>query len=222
MGIEEREISLQDITNILKNYWKLIVIPSVLAACIALIISSRMSKTYESYSLLKVGFTGSQSLETASSTQAIMDSWPMRKRIAEEINATMGGNQILTTFGGTIVCEDISGFLKIKVYADSPQKAAQYTQIVTKVVFERHQALYNESQKRMRELIKTVREIIQPIPLSAGINELRSEPTRIEVGPQPNDNPVAPDKKKIVSVTFFSVLFLNILLAFYLESRGEK
>lgn len=213
---QEQEIRVEDIVGVFKRRWLFVVLITIFSAAITAVISLYLPKTYESYALLKIGFEGPQPLESISSLNEIMKSFTMREAIARELKIE-NDEDFIDSLGKAITYGDVSGMLKITTLADDPQKAAKYAETVMNIIYKRHLDLYDSSQKRMKLLVKEVREAIQPVPLSAGISEFRNQPTTIEITPRVYNKPTGPIKRKIVSSAFTIALTVSIILSLFLE-----
>lgn len=221
MAYEEQDIQLSDILGILQKRWKLMVFPSLIAAFLAACITLFLPKTYQSYSLMRIGFDGSQSIESIPSIKEIMMSFPMRTAIASKM-ARETDNDYIDTLESKLKYEDASGLLKIIGYSETPEDAAKLVHAVTDIVSGRHQNLFENAQLRKRALVKEIKDTIKPVPLSAGINDFRIQPTTIEIQPVSRNIPVKPQKRLIVMTVFGSVFFICFMISFYIDTRRNK
>jgi len=227
MENEEIEISLQDITKVLKKRWKLIIIPAILAAIITALIGFFSHKTYESYAILKIGYSGSKSIESIPELNVIMQSLPMLKEIAgkldvADLDIADNDEDFALSLKKTLFYQDSSGLLQISASASTPQKAQKKIQVVMDIIVDRHKLLYEASEKRINKAVRYVKETISPVPLSSGINEFISELTCVEVSPVLLVKPVPRKIKNKVVTVFIIVLFLSIVGSFYLEGKENR
>lgn len=220
MELEEKEISLNEIVSVLIKRWKLIVVPSIIAALISAIYVLSLPKVYESYALLKLGNIGEKQIETVASIKEVMSSLPIRIEIVSRLKDN-NDSKFVESLKDAIIYEDASGFLRIKANGKNPEKAAELVKVTTDIIYSRHQSFYEYAQKELYSTVERIRDFACPIPLTTGIAEFKIEPTRVEIPAIINPTPVGEKKKIVVLTTFFSVLFLNILIAFYLEGRKK-
>jgi len=220
MFSEQQEIRIEDIIAIFRKRWKLIVFSSLSVAAITSVIALLAPSSYESYALLRVGTEGSQPLESFSSITTIMTSLPSRKEIAASLRS-QNNEQLIDSLTKVIQYNEVGNLLRISATGKTPEKAAQYVEAAATVVNARHKIMYEQSQERLRMLIKEVKENIRPIPLSAGINEFRNRPTTIEIHAIVDPKPVKTSKKKYVITSFLATFFIASLLALLLESNWK-
>ena len=220
MEREEQEISLDEIIVVFKKRWKLIIIPSIIAASIVAFAVSRMPKSYESYALLRMGQVGSQPLESVSSLREIMNSMPMLEAISREL----AGNETdaeANKLNGVVQYEEVAGLLKISARDRSPEKAYKTILAAMSVVQNRHETLYRQSLEEMTALLKYIKKIISPVPLSSGVTEFKTTPMRVEVMPVINEEPVRSNMLAVSAITFFIMILIDTMIAFYREGKGK-
>lgn len=217
---EEQEIGIDDIINVLIKRWKLILIPSILAAMIAVVYVKSLPKVYDSYALLKLGYLGEKQFETVAVIKEIMSSLPMRVEIASKIKDS-NNPKLVDFLKSAITYEDASGLLKIKAINKTPEKAADIVNAVTDIVSSRHKNMYEDAQKKLYGTMEKIRDFVRPIPLTTGIAEFKIEPTKVEIPAITNPVPVDGKNKIIVLTVFFTVMLFNILIAFYLEGKEK-
>ncbi|MFH1369625.1 MAG: hypothetical protein ABII64_10935 [Elusimicrobiota bacterium] len=214
---DEKEISFQDIGKMLANYWKFILGTSVLVSTVYFLISISLPKQYESYALLKIGFDGDKQIESVYVINEIMKSAPMIEEIKSKVNMPKNTNK-----GLEVKYFDVFGLLKIVARDESPEKAAQIVQASADIIIDRHHNLHELSQENLGKAVKFVKEMIRPVPLSSGLSEFRSFPTRIAIPPIIDNSPVKPEKRLRTSTLFIIMLLVTTLASFYSERRKNK
>ncbi|OGS19482.1 MAG: hypothetical protein A2219_03160 [Elusimicrobia bacterium RIFOXYA2_FULL_50_26] len=221
MFSEQQEIRLEDIFAVFRRRWKLIIFGSLLVAAITAVVTILAPDSYESYALLRIGMEGSQPLESFSSITTIMTSLPSRKEIARRLDS-QDNDRLIDSLTKTIQYNEMGNLLKISAIETSPEKAARYVEAAAGMVNERHKIIYEESQKRLKVLIKEIKENIQPIPLSAGINEFRNRPTTIEIHAIVDPKPMKTTRRKSVITSLLATFFATSLLALFLENNSKR
>jgi hypothetical protein len=217
METQDQEISLQDIIKVLQKRWKIILLPALAGAVLAAGLSKTIPKQYESYALLRIGYSGSRPLESTASLSEIMNTIPNLQKIAAKVNNTSNGR----TLKDIVKYEDKADLLRISAQAETPEKARELVQTATDMVMERERLLYEDAEKQLATLVKYVRETLRPVPLSSGINELMMRPYFVEVAPVLDTEPLKTKTKVIVIGVFIALMFMDILIAFYREG-AEK
>jgi capsular polysaccharide biosynthesis protein len=220
MDTAEQEISLDEIIDVIKRRWKFILFPSIIISVIAGIILAFQPKTYEAYSLIKIGTISGAPIEQISSISDIMKSLPIRQEIAAKLNE--GNNpKFVRGINSSIKYTDETGLLKIKTINQDPAKAAEIIRVVDDIVLDRHEKMYLNAQVELDKLLKYVKQTINPVPLSSGINEFRITRTEIMVPSFVDKEPVPTKNRLIVIVVFIVIVFINTLLSFILEGRKK-
>ncbi|HEX2974397.1 MAG TPA: Wzz/FepE/Etk N-terminal domain-containing protein [Bacteroidales bacterium] len=213
MTNDEQEISIQEIIDIIKRQWRLIIIPAILASIVAAGISLSLPKEYESYSLLRIGYAGTKPYDSVASVKVIMNSSPF----VEQIKQKSGLNDV-----DSLKYTETDTLLKVSARASDPEDAQKMVKTATELIIERHRRINEYSEQRLGRMVTYVKEILRPVPLSAGLDEFMVEPTRIEVPPLIMKEPIKVKVKLIVLLVFFGVLFVDILVAFYKEGVNDK
>ncbi len=143
---EEEEIDLRDYINVLlKRKWIIVAI-FLIAAITAAIISLVMPQTFEATNLVEVGKTKDKTIENITDIKTIFE----RKATLKEIHKKLGLSEetSLESVAGRFKIEESgSKFIKIKGWAETPEKAVEVTNTVTQVLLDRHKKLFAETEK---------------------------------------------------------------------------
>ncbi len=220
MEPDQQEISLDEIFQIIKIHWKIILFPAFIASFLVWFIMGASPKVYESYSLLKIGCIGSAPFESISSLKDIMQSLPMRQEIAEKLNEK-DNLKFISSINSSIEYSDQSGLLKIRNTNTSAVRAAEVVRGVTEIIIQRHRKMYSDAQQDLDNLLKYVKKTIDPIPLSSGVSEFRLTNTEIMVPPFINTEPMPVKIKQTVIIVFIVSMFCCTLISFILEGRKK-
>ena len=119
MPAEEQDINIDEIINVFKNRWKLILFPGIIAAFIVAALTFVVPRTYESYALIKIGSVGASPIETVASIIDIMQAYPTRQLIAEKLGEK-NNEKFIKAIKNSIEYSDESGLAKIKSVATTP------------------------------------------------------------------------------------------------------
>jgi capsular polysaccharide biosynthesis protein len=216
--VQNDEIDLRDVVKVIKKRWMLIVFPALIAALFAGIVVHSMPKKYESYSLLRIGHIGATPFESIASIKEIMNSSVVRQEVVGKLKD--GSKVSVDTLNDRVKYEELSDLLKIRASGSTPEKAEELAQASTDLLLNRHQILYANAQKDVDQTLKYIKNTVSPVPLGVSMNDMRIEPTRLEVPPVINNKPL-PNKAKVAAIAvFFALMLLDILIAFYIE--GEE
>jgi hypothetical protein len=150
-----------------------------------------------------------------------MKSLPIRQEIANRLNE--GKNpKFVRGINSSIEYTDETGLLKIKTINKDPSKAAEIITVVDDLIIKRHEIMYLHAQEELDKLLKYVKQTINPVPLSSGINDLKLTRTEIMVPSFIDKEPVPTKNRLIVIVVFIVIIFINTLLSFMLEGRKKQ
>ena len=220
MDYEEQEIKLSDIMAVFKKQWKFIIIPSIAVALIAFGYVKTLPKSYESYSLVRIGGSQTKPFESIGTINAIMQSYPQRAAIVQQMKSTEPPNTP-EALEDLLVYTDESGLLKISAAAASPVKAAELVNIATSLTVTRHQQLLVEAKTGSDALVEYVKSTVKPVSIiSTSITEYRYSPSVVEIPAVVSKKPVASKNKTIPVAAFFLVFFIMTLSAFYRQSSA--
>ncbi|MGA2091327.1 MAG: hypothetical protein ABSH12_07710 [Endomicrobiales bacterium] len=217
MECEDQEIKLSEITAVFKKQWFFMLLPSLLAAVIATGYVKMMPRTYESYSLVRIGVSQSKPLDRIDSVNTIMQAYPMRmaitKAMAEE------DNESIVLPKDAIEYSDDAGLLKIYATAASPERATKLVSIATEMIMTRHQQLFKDAKVETDAVVDYFKSTLKPNAIiEPSISEFRLTPSIIEIAPIFNKKPVTHNNKSIPLSAFFLVFFIMMLTAFYRQS----
>lgn len=219
METAEQEISLDEIIQVMKKHWKLILFPSFLVAVLTGIFLHFQPKYYDSFSLIKIGNAGGTLFESVQSVNNIMRSFPVRQQIAGKLNER-DNLKFINAINSSIEYTDEGGLLKIRAVDIKPERAAEMAKVSTDMVIERHSEMYLNAQETDKAL-QYVKKTINPIPLSCSIGEFKAKKTEVLVLPFVNKEPIKTKRKLVVIMVFFSMLFITILMSFIVEGRKK-
>ncbi len=215
------EISLDDLIVTLKQQWKVILLPAVAAALGVFFVFRMKPAQYEAYSLIRIGINGPKAFESPASLKAIMVSEPMVEEIAKRM-ASRSLPLEQEYIQKRVFYEDMSDLLKVSARTDSKEKSLLLVRSAIDVLYERHQNLYAGALKELEVIVRYIRTVVNPVPLSSGLSEFRIEPTKIEVVPFAERNPL-PKRAKFAAMIAFSVtLVLCLFAAFYLQGKKSR
>jgi len=216
----DAEISLDDIIQVVKKHWKLILFPAMIVTIITGILLSIQPNSYESYSLIKIGSVGNTQIETVSTIKDVMGSLPMRQQIAEKLNEKdeIGFTRALKS---RIEYTDEEGLLKIRTTDVKPTRAAEIVRVVTEMILKRHEIIYSNAENDLDKVLKYVKQTINPIPLSSGINEFKITRTDVLVPAFISVDPVPKKRVQAIITVFAIMLFINTIVSFIIEGRKK-
>ncbi|MDD3101662.1 MAG: Wzz/FepE/Etk N-terminal domain-containing protein [Patescibacteria group bacterium] len=156
----EEKIDLRDYINVvLKRKWAIITIFLVIAI-VSVIINLRLPQTFEAVTLVKLGQIKNQdalvNLENVADIKDIFSRKTILETIATKLNfpSTISQAKVAKMF--SIEQGDGSSFLKIKGFGQTPQKAAEVSNLIAELLIQRHQNLFLEAEKTFNLEIKTI------------------------------------------------------------------
>lgn len=222
MVFEEQEIGLIELIGVFKKHWLLILLPSILAAGVCFVAShvyySRMPVLYAAHALIRVGGSPAHPLERTDELSAIMQSPAVRGEIAKVVDAE-GFSTTPEAMAGSLSYSNESGLLRINAQAARPELAAAMAHAAVTVLVDRHRVAYEAAQKEQDDLIKYVKEKVQPLAITfSNIEELRLVPTVIVAPAAAGNTPVPQPRRSVVLPVFAFVAFFMSLISFYIHS----
>jgi capsular polysaccharide biosynthesis protein len=219
----EEEINLIEIFSVFKKWWKFIVGVSIIVSVIAGVILLFQPKTYQSYSILKIGIVGGKPLESVSEMKQIMSSQYICKKILKKLN-------LPSTDKNLVKMQDIFKFgakdrlLTIKTKGGTPEEAFKYVKVITNILMDRHTEIYKKEREKLFESMSILKKEMAPLPLTTSINDFSSfiRTTTIEIPPQKVEIPLPRKRRKTVLITFFLTLIVTSLTSFLIEGVKKK
>lgn len=219
----EEEITITEVLSILKKWWKLIVgISVLLSACVAVFLLFQ-PKTYQSYSIVRIGVIGNKPLRTSSEINSIMHSQYVTEEILGRLNLPI--NKInLEKIPRLSKFENVDMLVTIKATGVSPDEAFNYVKVITDMLIERHNSIYEAAKKEFIDSSRIVKERMAPLPISTSINDIVSflAPSKIEIPPQKIEIPLPTKKKATVLGVFFLSIVALTFLSFLLEGTSKS
>jgi LPS O-antigen subunit length determinant protein (WzzB/FepE family) len=218
--VQNDEIDLRDVVRVIRNRWKLIILPAVVASLLVGIVMKSMPKQYESYALIKIGHVGNKEIESVASITEIMNSLAIRKEIAAKMR--IDNADYVNALEGMLKYKNSSELLEIRSNGRTPAQSHELAQAATGIVLNRHSMLFGNAKKDIDQTLRYVKQTVNPMPLSIGINDIRMEPTRIEVPPVVNSEPKQGKTEITIIAILLVVMLLDMFIAFYNEGKEKK
>jgi hypothetical protein len=217
--VQNDEIDLRDVVRVIRNRWKLICLPALAVSLLGGVVMKSMPKQYESYSLVRIGHVGNKEIESVASITEIMNSLAIRREIAAKMRIDKA--DYVNALTGMLKYKNSSELLEIRSNGQTPAQAHELAQAATGIVLNRHSMLFANAKKDIDQTLRYVKQTVNPMPLSIGINDIRLEPTRIEVAPILSNQPKQSKTMIVVLAIFAVVALLDMLVAFYLEGKDN-
>jgi uncharacterized protein involved in exopolysaccharide biosynthesis len=215
--MDEAEISLSDVLNALKKRWLFIVLPTLVISALTAVYARHLPKEYESTAMIRLGFVGSDPIESVAAASVVMKSEQLREQIAEKIGRA-NDEDYVAGLTDAIDYTDAAGLLQITVKNKDPQIALNLVNAVSTIIMERQKTTFEIEKKNLAQLIAYVKENIRPMPLSSGIREFRLSESELAVPANLPKKPVQ-NKKHFTSVAFALSLILFGFIALFLERK---
>ncbi len=216
--MDEAEISLNDVLGALKKRWALIVLPTLIVSVLTWVYAHNLPKEYESVAMIRLGFVGSDPVESVGAATAVMKSEQLREQIAAKVGHAQD-NDYIDSLTDLIEYTDAAGMLQIAARYTDPAAAQKLTEVVSSLVLERQKLIFETEKKNLSQLVTYVKENIRPMPLSSGLKEFRLSESELAVPANLPKKPV-PSKKHYTSVAFALSLIMMGFLALFLERNS--
>jgi capsular polysaccharide biosynthesis protein len=215
--MEEVEISLSEIIQALKKRWLLVVLPPIILGLLAGIYTHNLPKQYESSGIIRVGYVGSDPVESIAGTAVIMKSDQLRRQIADNMGKANDEDYIESLLD-TVNYTDSAGMLEVSAKAENAVSAQKLASVASSIILQRQKNAYESEKKNLAQLVAYVKENIRPIPLSSGIREFRLSESSVVVSANLPKQPI--EIKQQYAIFFFSLgLILMILIVVFLERK---
>jgi len=216
--MEEAEISLNDVLIALKKRAMIILVPTLLISVCTHFYAHSLPKEYESIAMIRLGFVGSDPIESVASASAVMKSEQLRNQIADKVGHA-NDDDYIAGLNEAIEYTDAAGMLQVAVKDNNPVVAQKLVDVISKIVLDRQQKIFDTEKKNLAQLVAYVKENIRPIPLSSGIREFRLSESELAVPSNLPKKPV-PNKKHFTLVAFMLSLVIMSFVALYLERNS--
>jgi len=221
---EEKEITLADYLQVLGKRWKFIIGITIVATIISGIVALSLPKVYEAKAILRIGKSGDRLLESASTTKEIINSLYTLKQIVKQHNIEPT-EQNAKLIESKIIIKDAStdDIMVIRARDSSPEGAKNLVTALCDMIIERHRSLYEKAEIDRRKYLQEL--TIQMGSLqkrTIGLGTVSISPTGIEIPATASEIPVAPNKKKIVSLVFILSLLSSTFMSFVIESFSQS
>lgn len=216
--MDEVEISLSDILNALKKRWKLVFLPAFVISIFVHIYALNLPKQYESSAMIRLGFVGSDTIESVATTSVMMKSEQLRNLIAEKAGRA-NDEEYVADLADAIEYSDAAGMLQITAKDKDPHTAQKLVDMVSAIILESQKKVFENEKKNLAQLVEYVKDNIRPVPLSSGIREFRLSESVLAVPSNLPKKPV-PTKKHYTSVALALSLILMSFIALFLERNS--
>jgi len=160
---DENEIDLRDYINVLiKRKWGILSIFAI-AVIAAVVISLLLPLTFQATNLVEVGKIKGVNLQSQTDIQSVFKSGTVLKQIKTELEQPLELPETTTTnsiSGMFDIKESMgdgkSGFIKINGRSDTPKKAVEVVNAVTKILLTYHQNVFTEAEKMFNIEVENV------------------------------------------------------------------
>ena len=220
---EEKEITLADYLQVLKKKWKFIVSVTIVATIISGIVALSLPKVYEAKAILRIGKSGDRLLESISTTKEIINSLYTLKQIVKELNMEPTEQNARKIENKIIIKDNSTDIMVIYAKGNSPEGANLLVNTICNMIIERHKSLYEKAEIDRRKYLQELTIRMGALQKrTIGLDTVSISITDIEIPATASEIPVAPKKKKIVSLVFILSLLSSSFMSFVIESFSQK
>ena len=218
--MEELEISLVGMMSVLKKRWVVIVFPALIAGLIAHFVAPYMQKPeYESKAVIRVGFSRGTPLESAATLKGIMTTLSVLNLIAENID-TKGDPNMTTVLENMITYTVTDQLITVSMVSEDKNVAYQVVTKATEIIIERHNQLYRNSVVELNKAINFVRDVVKPVPLSAGLSEFITRPSEMVEKANLPEKPIDVPAIPYFTTFFLTTMLVMIMVMLYIDRKA--